>query len=326
MSTAQARAHANIALAKYWGKSDLEHNIPATPSISLTLAELYTDTRVTFRPELDHDVVILNGEPARDSDHARVCAALDRVRQRADISHRAQVESKNNFPTAAGLASSASGFAALISAACTASKADISLTERSAIARACSASAARSFFGGFAELPAGEPGAADLAAHALAPESHWDVRMVLGVMTSERKAVGSTEGMERSRLSSPLYASWVEHAPRMADVIRDGIRARDINQVGQAMEQSTFAFHSCALTSAPFIAYWMPATLAAIHALRALRDREDVPVWLTMDAGPHVKALCLAQDVARVEQCLGSCEGVQRVLVAKPGPEIQVRA
>lgn len=320
----QARARANIALAKYWGKSDVDLNLPAVPSISLTLDGLLTTTKVQVDETLDADEVSLDGRPATPSEAGRVVQMLGRLRGAARRKQYARVSSVNRFPTAAGLASSASGFAALAAAGAKAYGLDWSDARLSAMARWSSASAARSIFGGFSELPAGKPGNARLAAKPLAPVDHWDVRLLVAVAAKGPKKVGSTEGMERSRQTSPLYEGWVERAPALNQTIRKALLRRDLDALGQAMEQSTMAFHACAMSSAPGIFYWQPATLAIVHAVQALRER-GISAWATMDAGPHVKVLCEVADARRVRAALAKVEGVLDTLIAKPGAGVEVR-
>lgn len=318
-----ARAHANIALAKYWGKADVKRNVPAVPSISLTLDQLVTETRVVFDLRLDEDEVRLDGRRATPAERDRVVEMLGRVRRAAKVRTRARVSSHNRFPTAAGLASSASGFAALAAASTAAAGLRWSDRKLSALARASSASAARSIFGGFVELPAGEKGQNDLSARPIAPPDHWDVRLVIAVTKPGPKKVGSTEGMERSRKTSSFYGSWVRDAPKWSRTIKRAIKARDLDRLGAAMEQSTLAFHCSAMTADPPIFYWAPATLEALATIRGLRER-GVSVWATMDAGPHVKALCRVGDAGRVRQALDRTAGVTRTSIAKPGGAVEV--
>ncbi len=320
---ATARACANIALAKYWGKADVKKNIPAVPSISLTLDQLITETRVRFDSKLDEDEFRLDGRRATSGEKARVVKMLNTIRREAGLRARAHVASHNHFPTAAGLASSASGFAALAASASAAAGLRSSPRKLSALARASSASAARSIFGGFAELPAGARGQDDLYARPLAGPKHWNVRLVIAATEQGRKKVGSTEGMERSRKTSPFYEAWVTDAPKWARQIKRAIKARDLNALGAAMERSTLAFHCCAMTSEPPILYWAPATLAAMETVGGLRER-GVSTWATMDAGPHLKALCGVGDAPRVRQALDRTPGVTRTWVAKPGPAVEV--
>jgi diphosphomevalonate decarboxylase len=323
ISEASARACANIALAKYWGKADVKRNIPAVPSISLTLDQLLTETRVRFDPSLRSDLVRLDGRRATEMETSRVVAMLDRVRREARLRAKAEVSSHNHFPTAAGLASSASGFAALAAAASAAAEIRFNAGRLSALARASSASAARSIFGGFVELPAGQRGDADLAARPIAPPGYWHLRLVVALTEPGKKKTGSTEGMERSRKTSPYYQAWVGQAPKWSRKIKRAIKERELDRLGEAMEQSTLAFHCCAITSSPPIFYWAPATLAALGTVRGLRER-GLSVWATMDAGPHVKALCEVGDANRVRQALDRTPGVTRTWVAKPGPGIEV--
>lgn len=320
---AQARARANIALAKYWGKLDAERNLPAVPSISMTLDPLVTETSVEFRADLARDEMILNGEPALAAEVTRTTTLLDKVRAESGLSYRARVASKNHFPTASGLASSASGFAALAAAARAAAGLPYDAAKTSDLARQSSASAARSVYGGFVELPAGKRGENVLSAHVLFPPAHFDLAIVVAVTAEGRKSVGSTDGMTHTRDTSPYYEAWVRSAPALADEVRTGLETRNLKRIGEAMEQSTLAMHACGMAAAPGLLYWQPATLAAFHRVRELRT-EGVEVYATMDAGPHVKALCRAGDVAKVAAALEAVPGVLRTLRATPGPGIQL--
>jgi diphosphomevalonate decarboxylase len=321
---ATAIARANIALAKYWGKSDVPLNLPAVPSISLTLEPMRTETTVTFDSALTDDQVMLNGEVATGKARTRALKVLDHVRAIAKIDHKARVESANNFPTASGLASSASGFAALVAATWSATGMERDNEVWSAMARQASASAARSIYGGFVELPKGKPGDAKLAARRVAGPDHWDVRIVVAVANEGAKDVGSTEGMTLSEQTSPYYRPWVDCSDALAEEVRQGILARDLSKVGEAMEQSTLAMHACMMASRPGLLYWQPATLAALGTVKRLR-KEGVEVYATMDAGPHVKALCHAKDAERVAKALADSPMVLRTLTAHPGADLEVQ-
>jgi len=319
---ARVRARANIALAKYWGKLDAALNLPAVPSVSITLDPLVTETRVEFRADLERDEFILNGEPALAAENKRTTALLDRVRAAADVSLRARVHSRNHFPTASGLASSASGFAALATAARDAAGLPFDADAISALARQASASAARSVFGGYVALAAGQVGDGSLCARPLFAADHFALAIVVAVTAEGRKAVGSTDGMTHTTLTSPYYAAWVESAPRWAREVEAGLAERDLGRVGRAMEQSTLAMHACALAAGPGVLYFRPPTLAAFARVRELRDA-GVEVYATMDAGPHVKALCLASEAARVAAELRAVPGVLRTLIATPGAGVE---
>jgi diphosphomevalonate decarboxylase len=321
---AHATARANIALAKYWGKADDALNLPAVPSVSITLDPLTTRTRVQFRSGLDADRFSLDGKPAQPKETARVIKLLDSVRAAAQLALFAEVESSNDFPTASGLASSASGFCALAAAARAAAGLAFDRAAISALARAASVSAARSAFGGFVELPLAAPGDAALAAREVAAADHWPLRVIVAVTSEGRKSVGSTSGMQHTARTSPYYASWVARSPELAAEVRAGILARDLPRVGAAMEHSTLAMHACAMAAAPAVIYFRPATLAVLERVRTLRDDDGVAVWATADAGPHIKALCHAQDADRVRNALAQAEGVLRTLMCQPGAGVEI--
>ncbi len=312
--SATAVAHSNIALVKYWGKSDALKNLPAVPSLSLTLDRLTTTTRVSLDPSLSTDAVSLDGRAASDREQARVVALLDRVRALAQRHERARVVSRNDFPTAAGLASSASGFAALSVAAASCFGIDLSPAALSALARQSSASAARSLFGGFASLKAH-------AEHAepLAPSDHWDLRLLVAVTEKGQKPVGSTEAMQRTSASSPYYPAWVAHAPTLYREAERAVLERDFDRLGANMEQSTLMMHASMLAANPAILFLTEASLSVIRAVHALRQ-QGLPCYFTIDAGPHVKVLTPSPQAAALERELRHLATVRDVIVCAPGP------
>ena len=323
MSRGKARARANIALAKYWGKSDVALNLPAVPSVSVTLEPMITETSVTLDAKATQDVLVLGGSEASEHETKRAARVLDRIRDEAGAKDKARVESMNHFPTASGLASSASGFAALVAAARRAYGLPRDPKKESALARWCSASAARSIYGGFVELREGVPGDDALAATQLHPASHWDLRLTVAVITEARKDVGSTDGMGLSKETSPYYRAWVDAAPAMAVAIRDAVAQRDLSRLGPLAEHSFASMHALALSTSPPTFYFQPASLAALATIKKLRA-DGVPVFATMDAGPHVKAISSAEDAPRVKAALEGTSGVLRVLEARPGPDVEV--
>jgi diphosphomevalonate decarboxylase len=318
----RARARANIALAKYWGKSDERLNLPAVPSLSITLDALVTETTVTLDPALTEDVVRFDGALRSGDDRERASELLDRVRARSGRSEFARVETVNHFPTASGLASSASGFAALASAAASAYGVDATLEELSAWARRSSASAARSLYGGFVELAAGAPGDDALAARVVAPASHWDVCVVIALASLARKKTSSRDGMLETARTSPYYPAWLACAPGYFEEVREGVLARDLRKVGEAMEASTYAMHASALAARPAVRYYAAATATLLERVEALRA-EGVSAYATMDAGPHVKVLCASEDAERVRSALAATGAAVDVRIARPGAGVE---
>lgn len=323
MKTAQAKAHSNIALVKYWGKrtgvpADL--NLPAVGSLSMTLDALWTRTRVTVA-EQDH--FELDGAPVQGRPATRVWEHLDRlwaVRSEPGARPRVRIDSENHLPTAAGLASSASGFAALTVAAAAAFELDLDDEALSAYARMGSGSAARSVFGGFVRLDRGERSdGADCLAYPIAAPDHWPLALVVVQTTRGSKPVSSTEGMERSRLTSPYYEAWVDTSAPDLDEAQEALQARDLPALGAIVEHSCFKMHACMMASRPPILYWNPATLAAIAEVWRARD-EGLPGYVTIDAGPHVKVLTEADRASALAERLATVSGVEAVTVCKPGP------
>jgi diphosphomevalonate decarboxylase len=322
-----ARAHANIALVKYWGKRDSELNLPARGSLSLTLAALTTTTTVRFSADLETDRLVLDGREETGKALARLGEWLDLVRARAGVSLRAEVVSANDFPTASGLASSASAYAALALAASRA--ADISLDARalSVLARRGSGSAARSIYGGFVRMHAGtRPDGSDAFAEPVDAAADWPVRMVIAVVGGgQAKEHGSRDAMEHCAETSPLYAAWLDCVPGDLAAAERAVRDRDLDGLGQVAEANALAMHAAAIASRPGIVYWRPATLACMEAVRGLRGR-GVPAYFTMDAGPHVKALTLAPAADQVAAALAAVPGVTDVMISAPGPGAEVIA
>jgi diphosphomevalonate decarboxylase len=317
-STATAIAHPNIALAKYWGKRDDGVNQPAVPSLSVTLAGMATTTTVTFDKALERDEFFLAGAPIAGGPLTRVVGLLDRVRRTSGRTERARVDSANDFPTAAGLASSASGFSALAMAAASAAGLEATAEYVSDLARRTSVSAARSAFGGFVELPLGKPGDDDLSAIPIAPPEQLDLRVIVAVTKEGPKDVGSTEGMKHTVRTSPYYPAWVALAPDVCRRVREAILNRDLEALGVAAEESALAMHASSIAARPGLIYWTGATVDTLNEVRQLRGR-GVFAYATIDAGPHVKVLTTAADEARVVSALGELPGVKRTIVAAPG-------
>lgn len=318
MTTATARACANIALVKYWGKRDAALNLPAAGSLSLTLDALTTVTTVHFDRGLPTDWMTLGGEPAAPAVLARTSAWLDRVRALAGITTRAAVTTVNHFPTASGLASSASAYAALVTAAAAAYGVELSLEDASRLARKGSASAARSIHGGWVLLPGGDDAGVDPAAEPLAPPDALDVAMVVAITDPGPKKVSSRDGMTLTAETSPYYQPWLATARADAAAARAALAARDLPRLGELMEQSCLAMHASALAARPGVIYLRGVTLDGFLLVRELR-RGGLLCWFTADAGPHVKALCARADAAHVAEALAALPGVTRALISAPG-------
>ena len=303
MTVVRAIAHPNIAVIKYWGKRDVPLNLPAVPSLSLTLDGFETDTRVRWGLNQDADRIVINGEQLGGSAAARVSRFLDLVQPDRP---RCEVVSTNNFPTAAGLASSSSAFAALALAATTAAGVSLSPEALSVLARRGSGSACRSLWGGWVHWQMGQAADGhDCHGIPLAPQDHWDLRLVVVFIAKGPKPIGSTAGMIRTQTTCPLYAGWVSSAPADVDAGRAAVLGRDLPGLGAAMERSTLKMHATMIATEPTIRYWRPTTLAAIETIEDLRQR-GTDCWYTMDAGPNVKVLTTPEGAVQVAAAMAA--------------------
>jgi diphosphomevalonate decarboxylase len=306
------RAGPSLALIKYWGKSVKGDNLPATPSLAVTLGGVHTETRVM---QAAQDSMSVNGIL---QDAARYGSFFDTLRRTLGVTAHFEAHSTNTFPTSAGLASSSSGFAALAGACARAAGCDASLSDLSSIARAGSASAARAVFGGFSLFPAG----GHRARQVYGPE-HWpDLRIVVALAARGPKPVSSRRGMEETRASSPYYFSWIKETSALLPDALQALESRDLELLGETARRSYSLMHGAILGANPPLLYWLPGTVASIHACAALRA-EGIGAWETIDAGPQVKILCLDKDLdAIVERIRSLGFGIQ-TLVCHPGPGLQ---
>ena len=308
----RVRARANIALIKYWGKVDADLNTPAVGSISVTLDRLWSDTEVEFDASLAADTLTLDGS-SRPEQLERVSRSLDLLRQLAGVETFAQVTSDNNFPTGAGLASSASGFAALTTAAAQALGIDLSPRELSILARQGSGSAARSIFGGYVEMHAGSASdGRDSFAEPLLCADRWPLEVVIAITERGEKKIGSRSGMERSASTSPYYPAWVATSEDDLRIGREAIRAQDFDALADVAEHSCLKMHATAMANKPPLIYWNPATLSCMRVVSAMRA-DGLPVFFTIDAGPQLKAICEVSARAAVVDALCGVAGVEDV-------------
>jgi diphosphomevalonate decarboxylase len=317
---AVAVAHPNVALVKYWGKRARGGNLPATGSLSLVLGGLATETSVHFDPALPRDHVLLDGREDPETTD-RVTACLDLLRQEAGVTARAAVESRNDFPTGAGLASSASGFAALVTAGAGALGLQLAPQRLAEIARLGSGSAPRSLLGGVVLLTNRD---ATTVCEQIAAPADWPLQIVVAVTTSGPKAISSRTGMAWSEETSPYYDAWVQTHAFDLNTGLAAVRARDFPALAEIAEHNCLKMHGVMMTTRPPLLYWTPATLACLHRIRELR-RDGLPVFFTVDAGPQVKAVCLPAAADDVASALAKLPGVLHILRSGLGEGARLR-
>lgn len=319
---ATAKAHTNIALVKYWGKRDQQLILPETDSLSLTLDEFYTTTSVEFDDQLNSDRVAINGQVLDDQASQKVHKFLDLVRQRSGQTAYANVESTNHVPTAAGLASSASAFAALAGAASTAAGMHLDRRDLSRLARRGSGSATRSIYGGLVEWQRGHD---DLTSYAkpIMEDVPFNIEMLAILIDTKKKKVSSRYGMQQSVTTSPYYKVWPEIVAHDMQAVKAAIKAEDIDAIGRIAESNALRMHALTLSADPGFTYFNSDTLTAMNAVRALREN-GINCYFTMDAGPNVKLIYDQRNRRPIYDALAEQFGPDRLVVAKPGPGIQI--
>jgi diphosphomevalonate decarboxylase len=306
---ATAQAQPNIALIKYWGKRDVARNLPAVDSLSITLDALWTRTTVDFDAQLVSDEFSLNDRP-RPAMLDRVSKCLDSIPGFVGRRPFARVQSQCNFPVAAGLASSASAFAALVVAASSAAGSQLDRLALARLAGQASGSAARSLYGGFVELTAGEDA---IELHQLAKPDEWPLRVVVAVTETGPKAVGSGEAMQRSAQTSPFYSNWVEQQAADLRAAREAVVNRDFQSLAAIAEHNCLKMHSVMWASRPPLVYWNSVTMGCMQTVRTLQTAGH-SVFFTIDAGPQLKAVCLPESEAAVISALQNTPGVQDIM------------
>ena len=330
----QAEANVNIALIKYWGKSNSEENLPAVGSLSMTLNEWGSQTTVKWVDKriLNKHTFVINERLSHDLKVNRLLDTALIMAEKKGHSWAIQnkvsalVETKNSVPTASGLASSASGMAALGLASWMALSWDNplekeDLTEQVSrdkdelidLVRIGSGSAVRSLYGGIVRLESD-----GRTMTSLCSATDWPLALIVCVVDPGPKAISSREGMERTRLTSPYYHAWVDSHAEDLDCAEAAVKNRDLSALGPLMEHSTFKMHAVMWSAKPPLRYIKGISLNVLDQVEKLRQ-DGVGVWATMDAGPHVKVLCHASDLEIAYQSLQKIPGLTHCLVRYPG-------
>lgn len=316
-----ARAHTNIALIKYWGKTDSDLILPANDSISLTLDKFYSDTYVSFSEDLHENQFFLNQIPMAPKNMQRINRLIDFTKQKFNYHGFAKIQSYNHVPTSAGLASSASGMAALAGAAVSALGGVDDLTDISRIARLGSGSASRSIFGGVVHWHRGSDHQSSYAEQII-DERHIDLNMVTVVVDRRQKKVKSTNGMAQTVETSPFYSKWVQESNASIPEMIQAIRHNDFTKIGELAEHSAAMMHATTLSAKPAFTYFAPETVKAIELVHQMRSK-GMECYFTIDAGPNVKILCQARNINRIRAYLANEFDEHQLIVARPGSGIK---
>lgn len=323
MFKGKARAYTNIALIKYWGKKNEELILPMNNSLSLTLDAFYTETEVIFSDSYMVDEFYLDGTLQDEKATKKVSQFLDLFRKEAGLSLKASVISQNFVPTAAGLASSASGLAALAGACNTALKLGLDDLSLSRFARRGSGSACRSIFGGFVEWEKGHDDLSSYAKPVPSDSFEDDLAMVFVLINDQKKEVSSRNGMRRTVETSSFYQGWLDSVEGDLYQLKQAIKTKDFQLLGETMERNGLKMHGTTLAAQPPFTYWSPDSLKAMDAVRQLR-KQGIPCYFTMDAGPNVKVLVENSHLSEVQEAFTKLFSKEQVITAHAGPGIAI--
>lgn len=315
-----AIAHANIALVKYWGRSDSRLNIPLNDSVSMTKCgtdgvKLQSHTTIEFSEKYTDDTAFLDGNPVSGvgcqvsgnkcqlsgRSFERVLAVVNPLRKKANCNLHFKMASKNDFPTQSGLASSAAGFAALAAATADALKLKLTKEELSTYARLGSGSACRSIHGGFVQWHKGTSHETSFAEQICKPND-FQMNAVIAIVSEEKKEVTSDAGHESSP-TSPLNEMRVQKSQEHAVQVKKAILDNDFSTAGKIAEQSCMMMHSVMLTSKPPLLYWTADTGKIIKKVHQAREN-GLECYFTIDAGPNVHVLCRPEKVDEIQKML----------------------
>ncbi len=308
MKSSTAIAHPNIALIKYWGKSSITGNIPAMSSISLTVDALESKTKISFPNNLNEDTWILNG--SKQSSLERIKMPFNELIKRSKVRDACLIESDNNFPTAAGLASSASGIASLVTALSHALELELSLKQMIELTMLGSGSAPRSLFSGFVSLDvAGDT----ITCNTILEGNQWPLEVIICVTSFDQKEISSRVGMEISRKTSPLYNNWVDNHQKDFQTAMAAIQSRKFTQLGTVTIDNCLKMHQVMRTSQPSIDYWNKTTHAVVQQVQILQERGR-EVFYTIDAGPQVKIICQPDLTEEVVFEINKIPGIESII------------
>jgi len=317
MQSVTVKTHANISLIKYWGKRDEVLFLPTKSSLCIALSELTTTTSIT-QAAGDQDEISINWQVTTEISHKKIIDFLTLFRTLYGIKQFFAITTHNNFPTAAGLASSSSGFAALALALNAFSKLNLSEKELSILARQGSGSASRSVCGGFITWHRGENElGTDSYAEQTFDAQHWpEFRVLVIVVRNDAKKVSSREGMRITTSTSPSYQTWLTNSAQRMPLIVEAIRNKNLHEVGELAEADWAEMQQTMLDSQPQLDYWTPTSRDVMQAIKTLRSA-GIPCYFTTEAGPNVKLICLENNVQTIIKTLREIDGVLDIIACK---------
>lgn len=298
--SASAFAPSNIALCKYWGKRNQELNLPMTSSLSISLANKGAEAELSLSNH-SFDSITLNGNRVEQSSSfaKRLIEFLNLFRKNS--APYFDINIKSNIPVAAGMASSACGFASIVQALNKLYGWELAESELSILARLGSGSACRSLWQGFVEWHVGtrEDG---MDSHGVSIPTPWpELRLGLLILSEKEKGLSSREAMQRTITTSPLYSAWPAKVAQDLSLLKQAITIQDFQLLGQTAESNAITMHATMQSAWPPVMYCLPETVAAMHKIWKLRN-DGLFVYFTQDAGPNLKLLFLENDTATIRE------------------------
>lgn len=316
MKSIRVYTHPNIAICKYWGKRNTELLLPTKSSISIGLSALFTDTTVSISSE-PRDIIRLNGVEASAKEARAIHSFLAMCRNEYQLNTTLKIESCNSFPHSAGMASSASGFAALAVALNRLLCWKLNNKKVSILARRGSGSACRSVLSGFVHWSKGERlDGLDSYARQVVPTDYWpELRIITVIVSTAAKNISSRDGMQISMATSPCYDAWIEKSERNIPILIDGIHQKNLHQVGHMMQDEWRDWVQVLETSSPRLTYFTSGTYSVIEAIKTLQV-SGIACYYTTDAGPNVHMLCLDESVEQVSRTIRALPGVRDIIIS----------
>lgn len=324
MKITKAYANANIALVKYWGKSDLVSNIPAVPSLSMTLDNIGTTVTISSSNSKKTHSLIKDNKLVQGPALVRLSSFLENIRLKFSYDGFLKISTDSNVPYGAGLASSAAFFAALVQALNTFYDFNLDAKALSILARLGSGSAARSMMSSFVALLGGPIN--DDEAYAFQVSTKLKLAMIIAILNTKPKAISSREAMILTQQTSPFYPGWQSTAQADFEGALKALRDDDFSRLGIIMEHSTLKMHASMWAAQPAVNYFLPTTLALMNFVLNLRKEYGPIAYFTMDAGPNVKILCEQEKLELILNNLKNTQLCEEIRVSYPGCGPQVLA
>jgi diphosphomevalonate decarboxylase len=309
-----AIANSNIAFVKYWGKKDYELNLPMNPSISMTLDKnLSTITTVDFSKEYKEDIFFLNDKKQSGEKLERVSWFLDLIRAKAHSRLKAKVYSINTFPTGSGIASSASGFAALAAASTKALELNLSKKELSSLARQGSGSASRSIFGGFVFWD-------NESSKQIYDENYWpELRDMIIIVENKEKKISSRQGMKLTSETSKLYSKRIKNIKTTIEKVKKALLEKNFESLMNLVMQDSDNMHECIHDTTPKLEYLNKKSYEIIKIINLLNKKKIIAGY-SFDAGPNAHIITLDKFLPILKKELNKIS--ESIIISKPGEGI----